>query len=94
MLAAFPTGTELVPRYVEGALDALDAGDASTHDRLVAEAARDLGDCDVIALAQFSLTRAAKAVEKEAGKTVLTAPASAVRKLRALLDREARGREQ
>ncbi|MFB9971253.1 arylsulfatase [Pseudoroseomonas cervicalis] len=51
----FPAGLRLVPKLAEGALAALDAGDAAGHDRLAARAARDLAGCDVIALAQFSL---------------------------------------
>src|SRR5512142_3452888 len=50
----FPASVEIVPKLVEGALAALDRGDRAGHDRLVAEAARDLRGCDVIALAQYS----------------------------------------
>jgi hypothetical protein len=81
----FPAEVAVVPRLAEGALAALDAGDAAAHDRLAAEAARDLSDCDVIALAQFSLARAAPAVAAATGRPVLTTPDSAVRKLRRLL---------
>lgn len=81
----FPKGLALVPKLAEGALAALDAGDGEAHDRLTAEAARDLSDCDVVALAQFSLARAASAVAAATGKPVLTTPDSAVRKLKALL---------
>ena len=69
----------------EGALAALDAGDLATHDRLAAEAARDLADCDAIALGQFSLARAKALVEQATGKPVLTTPDSAVVKLKRLL---------
>ncbi len=65
-----------------GALNALDRGDGAEHDRLAAEAARSLADCDVIALGQFSLARAAAAVAQATGKPVLTTPDSAIRKLR------------
>ena len=50
-----------------------------------AQAAASLQDCDVIALAQFSLSRAAAAVAAATGKPVLTTPDSAVRKLQHLL---------
>ena len=70
---------------VEGALAALDRGDVETHDRLVGDAAGAVKDCDVIALAQFSLARSAPLVAKATGKRVLTTPDSAVRKLRKLL---------
>lgn len=81
----FPPGIALVPRCAEGALAALNAGDGAAHDRLAAEAARDLADCDAIALAQFSLARAADAVAAATGKPVFTTPDSAVRKLKRLL---------
>ena len=64
--------------FAEGALAALDAGDTAEHDRLAAQAARDLKDCDAIALGQFSLARAAGAVAAATGKRVLTTPDSAV----------------
>jgi len=81
----FPDNVVLVPKLAEGALDALNRGDAETHDRLTAEAARDLIDCDAIALAQFSLARAAPLVTAATGKPVLTTPDSAVRALKARL---------
>ncbi len=68
-----------------GALNALDCGDGAEHDRLAAEAAATLADCDVIALGQFSLARSATAVAQATGKPVLTTPESAIRKLRRLL---------
>ncbi len=75
----------LMPKLAEGALAALDAGDPATHDRLAAEAARDLADCDAIALGQFSLARAKPLVEQVTGKPALTTPDSAVAKLKRLL---------
>ncbi|MGY4801367.1 aspartate/glutamate racemase family protein [Teichococcus aerofrigidensis] len=81
----FPAGLALRPRLAEGALAALDRGDAAEHDRLAGEAARDLASCDVIALAQFSLASAAPRVAEITGRPVLTTPESAVRKLRRLL---------
>jgi len=51
MPAEFPPGTELHAVLAEGALAALNGGDAATHDRLVADAARRVApDCDAIAL--------------------------------------------
>jgi len=75
----------LVPCLAEGALAALNAGDPAGHDAAAVRAAARLSDCDVIALAQFSLSQAAGAVAAATGKTVLTTPDSAVRKLRRLL---------
>ena len=86
MPAEFPPSITLVPALAEGALAALDRGDGATHDRLAAEAAAAVADrCDAIALAQFSLARAAPAGARATGKPVLTTPDSAVALLRRLL---------
>ncbi len=77
----------VVPVLAEKAMAALDQGDAETHDREAAAAAESLAACDVIALAQFSLARAAPAVAERTGRTVLTTPDSAVRKLQRMLAR-------
>ena len=76
---------QIVPMLADGALDALSRGEPEEHDRLVARAAVRLGDCAAIALAQFSLARAAAAVAAATGRPVLTTPDSAVRKLKWLL---------
>lgn len=81
----FPGSLTVTPKLAEGALAALDRGDGAEHDRLAASAARDLAECDAIALAQFSLARAAPAVAAATGKPLLTTPDSAVRKLKRLL---------
>ncbi|MBO4223081.1 aspartate/glutamate racemase family protein [Bradyrhizobium neotropicale] len=81
----FPASIELVPRLAEGALAALDRGDRAEHDRLVIEASKDLRDCDVIALAQYSMAPAASAVEQASGRPVFTTPDSAVLKLKEML---------
>lgn len=81
----FPPGVEVVPCLAPGALAALDAGDAATHDRRAAEAAVALRDCDVVLLGQFSLARAASLVAAATGKPVVTTPGSAVAKLKRLL---------
>jgi DNA-binding transcriptional LysR family regulator len=83
--AAVAPDVTLVPCLAEGALEALNAGDPDGHDAAAVRAAVGLSDCDVIALAQFSLSQAAGAVAAATGKTVLTTPDSAVRKLRRLL---------
>ncbi len=85
MMPEFPAAAEVVPIYVEGALAALDRGDMATHDRLIADAARDAGPCDVIALAQFSMARAAKDAADASGRPVVTTPDAAVRKLHRIL---------
>jgi hypothetical protein len=78
----FPTAVEVVPKLAEGALAALDR---ATHDRLIAEASKDLRDCDVIALAQFSIAATAPLVAEATGRPVVTTPDSAVLKLKKLL---------
>jgi hypothetical protein len=88
--AAAAPETTLVPCLAEAALAALSAGDPVGHDAEAVRAAAALADCDVIALAQFSLSQAAAAVAEATGKTVLTTPDSAVRKLRRLLLPEGR----
>jgi len=70
---------------VPGAIEAMRAGDAATHNRLVAEAAARLEGFDAIALAHFSTSRARSAVEAVTGIPVLTSPDSAIAKLRRLL---------
>jgi Asp/Glu/hydantoin racemase len=86
MPAEFPATLELRPALAEGALEALNRGDVATHDALVADAAATLaGSCDAIALAQFSLARAAPAVARRVGLPVLVTPDSAVRALKARL---------
>lgn len=85
MAAARGQKVELVPYVVDGAFDALAGGDADLHDRLVAEAAKNIEDCDVIALAQFTLSRAAPAVAAVTDIPVLNSPGAAVAKLRELL---------
>jgi uncharacterized protein YbjT (DUF2867 family) len=81
----FPRSVELVPKLAEGGLAALDRGDRAEHDRLVAEASKALRDCDLIALAQYSLAPAASLVAQATGRPVLTTPDSAVMKLKKML---------
>lgn len=83
----FPPGIELELALAEGALDALNAGDAARHDALIAQQASALRDrgCTRIALAQFSMARARAACESASGLPVLTTVDSAVRALHARL---------
>jgi Asp/Glu/hydantoin racemase len=81
----FPRAIEVVPKLATGALAALDRGDRAEHDRLVAEASRELRGCDLIALAQYSMAPAAAMVAEASGLPVLTTPDSAVLKLKELL---------
>jgi Asp/Glu/hydantoin racemase len=81
----FPAGTTLHTALADGALDALNRGDAAAHDEITAAAAETLAarGCTIIALAQFSMARAAPLVASRTGLPVMTTVDSAVRKLRA-----------
>jgi hypothetical protein len=81
----FPASVEIVPKLAEGALAALDRGDRAMHDRLIVEASKDLRDCDIIALAQFSIAATAPLVAEATGRPVVTTPDSAVDRLMTLL---------
>jgi Asp/Glu/hydantoin racemase len=83
----FPAGTNLETRLVADAMTALNNGDTALHDQLVVEAAASLAasGCSVIALAQFSMARAAPLVAAQTGLPVLTTVSSAVSKLKRLL---------
>lgn len=76
---------QIVTRAVPAALTALHAGDSAGHDRMIADAAEALGDCDAVVLGQFSMASAATLIPARPGRKVLTSPASAVVKLRATL---------
>jgi Asp/Glu/hydantoin racemase len=81
----FPSSVEVVPKLAEGAMAALDRGDRAEHDQIVTEASKDLRDCDVVALAQYSMAPAAALVADATGRPVLTTPDSAVAKLKSAL---------
>lgn len=71
-------------QHVPGAIDAWNAGDFETHDRLIIDAAGALPPHDVLMLAQFSMAHTAPQVRAVTGKPVLTSPEAAVTKLRGL----------
>ena len=81
-----PITEEMDVRLAEGALDAFRAGDPDEHDRRIAAAAADLGPCDVVMLAQYSMARAAPVVKTPGGVPLLTSPGAAVARLKQLLD--------
>ncbi len=87
MPGEFPAGTEVECELADGALAALDSGALAEHDRLVVVAAKRLQQrgCGAIALAQFSMARAADAVAAAVHLPVLTTVGSAVSELRATL---------
>ena len=71
---------------VDDAMARLRAGDADTHNRLIAARAPELADCDAIMLAHFSTSRAAEAVRQAVSVPVLTAPHAAVDRMRAMIE--------
>jgi Asp/Glu/hydantoin racemase len=70
---------------VPEAMAALQAGDDTTHNRLLAEAAGHFDGIDALMLAQFSTSIARHAVADVVACPVLTSPDSAVLKLKGLL---------
>ena len=70
---------------VPKAMEALNKGNAATHNALLADVAPQLAGCDAILLAHFSTSRAEKAVKQVVSVPVLTSPVAAVQKLRSLL---------
>jgi aspartate/glutamate racemase len=80
-------GASLRTIVVPAAMEALKAGDGAAHDRLLAERAPELEDCDAVMLAQFSTARAAAAVRAAIRLPVLTSPEAAVARLRARVER-------
>jgi UDP-N-acetylmuramate-alanine ligase len=76
----------IMTRVVDGALAALQGGDAARHDALIAEAVRVFASADAVLLTQFSMARAASALSEAERARVLTTPGSAVAKLRRLVE--------
>jgi len=70
---------------VEGALEAMRAGDSARHDTLIAEAAARASE-PVLVLGQYSMARAAGLLEKKAGRPAITGPAHGVQMLRMLVE--------
>ncbi len=83
----FPADVPLRLALAEGAMGALAAGDGAAHDAAAVAAARGLvlQGCGVIALAQFSLARAAAPVRAAVSVPVLTTVDSAVLAMQRML---------
>jgi len=79
----------ILSAVADGALSALQAGEAERHDALIATAAAGLPPVDILILGQFSMARAAAAVAARRTEALLTTPEAAVRKLRRLVERTA-----
>lgn len=76
-----------VSALAEGAFPAITAGDAETHDRLIAETAKRVADtCEVILLAQGSMARMEGPLRKLTGKTVFSSPRLGVEMVRDMLE--------
>jgi aspartate/glutamate racemase len=78
---------ELQSRLCEGAFDALMRGDTETHDRMVAEALKELSSqVDVIVLAQASMARVVEGLNEADKKVpILSSPAIAIQHLATIL---------
>ncbi len=85
--AAAGKGITLASRLVEGAFDALMAGEAATHDAKVAAALRELSaEVDVILLAQASMARVVDSLpEADKRIPILASPPTAIAHLVNLL---------
>ncbi|OYR30985.1 aspartate/glutamate racemase family protein [Brucella pseudogrignonensis] len=70
---------------VPDAIDLLRRGDATAHNRLVADMAPRFADRDAIMLAHFSTSRAAEEVRRKVNKPILTAPDAAVMRMKTLV---------
>ena len=68
--------------FCEGAFAAKRAGDAATHDQLIAQAASHITNADVILLGQFSMADAAGAVRARTNIPVLNSPEAAILEMR------------
>jgi Asp/Glu/hydantoin racemase len=77
-------------RIVDGAFDALRAGDRAMHDRLVLASFSELAaECDVVVLAQASMARVIEHLQDQpGGPTVLTSPDSGMTQLSTLFPSE------
>ena len=93
MLPEFPETCDVRVALAMGGLEALRAGDPQRHDAIIAESAMRLAEdgCRVIALAQFSMARAASEVHERTALPVLTTVSSAVRRLRERVEVAAHG---
>lgn len=85
MAAARGQSISITPILADGALLALKAGDGAGHDAAVLAACKNLGAQDAVVLGQFSLARAASALQPHVDSPIFTTPDSAVRALRRLV---------
>ena len=78
---------ELTSKLCEGAFEALMSGDTATHDKMVADALKEMSSkVDVIVLAQASMARVVDSLdEKEKTVPILSSPKIAVQHLATIL---------
>jgi hypothetical protein len=78
---------EIVPSLHSAAFDALRAGNAAEHDRIVLDALPDLADrSEIVLLAQASMSRVVDRIPERYRERVLSSPQLAARALRATLE--------
>ena len=75
--------------FVPEAMDDLAQGRADDHHRKIAEASRQLADCDAVMLAQFSMAAALPAVQQELKCPVLSSPDCAVQAMKQTMTTDA-----
>ncbi|MTH78537.1 aspartate/glutamate racemase family protein [Paracoccus aestuariivivens] len=78
LAASVGSDARLTTVLVSGAIEALRAGDAVTHNRLLVGAVAELRGFDAIMLAHFSTSRALADIQAAISAPVLSAPESAV----------------
>ena len=71
--------------WVEGARDALNAGDSDGHDRLIAEHSAAAGDFDTVVLSMISMAPARSKMSSALARKTLTSGECAVTRMRKLL---------
>jgi Asp/Glu/hydantoin racemase len=75
-------GATLTTYLVEGAREASDSGNLVLHNHLIAEAIKRFNDFDAVMLAHFSMSPALELCQSVTQIPVLTAPETAVKKIR------------
>lgn len=75
----------ITPEVVADAWADLQAGQLDAHNEKIIAASHRLADCDVVLLAQFSITPLKSAIQKNVSGQVLSSPHAAVEKLRSLV---------
>ena len=81
----YATTFALQSDLVDGAFDAMQAGDLARHDALIVEAAERITKCDAVLLAQHSMSSAAAKIPARTKPRILTSSRTAVRKLKWLV---------